>query len=174
MVMVRAFEPTGIFAYLATQMVRLAGGQGKRLLLGIVAITTPICAVLPNATTVMLLAPLLPPIAAELGVNFVPLLILLVLVANSAGLLTLVGDPATFIVGDAINISFLDYLKSLSLGGRDRGGGDRAAAAHPVSNDLAQTARQLSRTAPPPRQSPPHVGFRRHHCGPGAGPVRRW
>jgi len=66
---------------------------------------------------VMLLAPLLPPIAAELGVNFVPLLILLVLVANSAGLLTLVGDPATFIVGDAINISFLDYLKSLSLGG---------------------------------------------------------
>ena len=115
--MVRAFEPTGIFAYLATQMVRLAGGQGKRLLLGIVAITTPICAVLPNATTVMLLAPLLPPIAAELGVNFVPLLILLVLVANSAGLLTLVGDPATFIVGDAINISFLDYLKSLSLGG---------------------------------------------------------
>jgi Na+/H+ antiporter NhaD/arsenite permease-like protein len=117
MVMVRAFEPTGIFEVLATQMVRLAGGQGKRLLLGIVAITTPICAILPNATTVMLLAPLLPPIATELGVNFVPLLILLVFVANSAGLLTLVGDPATFIVGDAINISFLDYLKSLSLGG---------------------------------------------------------
>jgi Na+/H+ antiporter NhaD/arsenite permease-like protein len=60
MVMVRAFEPTGIFEYLATQMVVLAGGQGKRLLLGIVAITTPICAVLPNATTVMLLAPLIP------------------------------------------------------------------------------------------------------------------
>jgi Na+/H+ antiporter NhaD/arsenite permease-like protein len=117
MVMVRSFEPTGIFAYLATQMVRMAGGQGKRLLLGIVAITTPTCAVLPNATTVMLLAPLLPPIATELRVNFVPLLILLVFVANSAGLLTLVGDPATFIVGNAVNISFLDYLKSLSLGG---------------------------------------------------------
>lgn len=117
MVMVRSFEPTRIFDYLAMQMVRLAGGQGKRLLLGIVAITTAICAVLPNATTVMLLAPLLPPIATELGVNFVPLLILMVFVANSAGLLTLVGDPATFIVGDAINISFLDYLKSLSFGG---------------------------------------------------------
>ncbi|WP_239124709.1 ArsB/NhaD family transporter [Leptolyngbya sp. CCY15150] len=117
MVMVRAFEPTQVFDYLATQMVRLAGGEGKRLLLGIVAVTTPICAVLPNATTVMLLAPLIPPIAEELGVNFVPLLILMVLVANSAGLLTLVGDPATFIVGDAINISFMDYLKTLSLGG---------------------------------------------------------
>lgn len=117
MVLVRAFEPTRVFDYLATQMVVMAKGQGKRLLLGIVAITTPICAVLPNATTVMLLAPLIPPIAAEIGVDFVPLLILMVFVANSAGLLTLVGDPATFIVGDVINISFLDYLSRLSLAG---------------------------------------------------------
>jgi Na+/H+ antiporter NhaD/arsenite permease-like protein len=117
MVLVRAFEPTKVFEFLATQMVVMAKGQGKRLILGIVAITTPICAVLPNATTVMLLAPLIPPIAEEIGVDFVPLLILMVFVANSAGLLTLVGDPATFIVGDAINISFIDYLQKLSLGG---------------------------------------------------------
>lgn len=117
MVLVRAFEPTKIFEYLATQMVLIAKGSGKMLLLGIIAITTPICAVLPNATTVMLLAPLIPPLAEEIGVNFVPLLILMVFVANSSGLMTLVGDPATFIVGDAINMSFLDYLQRLSLGG---------------------------------------------------------
>ena len=117
MVLVRAFEPTKIFDYLGTQMVTLARGEGKRLLLGIVAITTPICAMLPNATTVMLLALLVPPIAEEIGVDFVPLLILMVFVANSAGLLTLVGDPATFIVGDAVNLSFMDYLQRLSLGG---------------------------------------------------------
>ncbi|MBD2346730.1 ArsB/NhaD family transporter [Anabaena subtropica] len=117
MVLVRAFEPTKIFDYLATQIVILARGDGKRLLLSIVGIVTPICAVLPNATTVMLLAPLIPPMAQEIGINFVPLLILMVLTANSAGLLTLVGDPATFIVGDAVNISFIDYLGKLSLGG---------------------------------------------------------
>jgi Na+/H+ antiporter NhaD/arsenite permease-like protein len=117
MVLVRAFEPTNIFAYLGTQMVVMAKGEGKRLILGVIAITTPICAVLPNATTVMLLAPLIPPIAEEIGVDFVPLLILMVFVANSAGLLTLVGDPATFIVGDAVNLSFNDYLMRLSLGG---------------------------------------------------------
>ncbi|NJM96156.1 MAG: ArsB/NhaD family transporter [Phormidesmis sp. RL_2_1] len=117
MVLVRAFEPTRVFEYVATQMVVMAQGQGKRLMLGIVAITTPICAVLPNATTVMLLAPLIPPIAEEIGVDFVPLLILMVFVANSAGLMTLVGDPATFIVGDAIHISFIEYLGRLSLGG---------------------------------------------------------
>jgi Na+/H+ antiporter NhaD/arsenite permease-like protein len=117
MVMVRAFEPTKVFDYLATQIVLLAKGKGKNLLLGIVAITTPLCAVLPNATTVMLLAPLIPPMAEEVGVDFVPLLILMVFVANSSGLLTIVGDPATFIVGDAINMSFADYLVKLSLGG---------------------------------------------------------
>lgn len=117
MVMVRSFEPTKVFEYLATKMVMLAKGKGKNLLLGIVAITTPICAVLPNATTVMLLAPLIPPMAQEVGVDFVPLLILMVFVANSSGLLTIVGDPATFIVGDAINMSFADYLVKLSFGG---------------------------------------------------------
>jgi Na+/H+ antiporter NhaD/arsenite permease-like protein len=117
MVLVRAFEPTKIFEYLATQMVLLAKGSGKLLVLGVIGITTPICAVLPNATTVMLLAPLIPPIAEEIGVDFVPLLILMVFVANSAGLLTLVGDPATFIVGTSINISFNDYLFKLSFGG---------------------------------------------------------
>jgi Na+/H+ antiporter NhaD/arsenite permease-like protein len=117
MVLVRTLEPTNIFAYLAGQMVKLARGSGKLLLLGIVGITTPICAVLPNATTVMLLAPLIPPLAQDLGIDFVPLLILMVVVSNSAGLLTLVGDPATFIVGDAINISFGDYLLKVSFGG---------------------------------------------------------
>ncbi|MEA5496259.1 ArsB/NhaD family transporter [Limnoraphis robusta] len=117
MVLVRAFEPTNVFAYLATKMVMISKGEGKRLLLGIVAITAPICAVLPNATTVMLLAPLIPPMATQIGIDFVPLLILMVFIANSAGLLTLVGDPATYIVGDAINMSFTDYLFRLSLGG---------------------------------------------------------
>ncbi len=117
MVMIRALQPTRIFEYLATQMVFLARGKGSRLLFGIVAITTPICAVLPNATTVMLLAPLIPPLAQQIGVDFVPLLILMVFVANSAGLLTLVGDPATFIVGSSIKMTFTDYLQTLSLGG---------------------------------------------------------
>ncbi|MEE6162158.1 SLC13 family permease [Cylindrospermopsis raciborskii DSH] len=117
MVLVRSFEPTNIFSYIATQIVILAQGSGRKLLLGIVLLVTPICAFLPNATTVMLLAPLIPPMAEEIGVNFVPLLILMVFVANSSGLLTLVGDPATFIVGDAVNISFIDYLTQLSLGG---------------------------------------------------------
>ena len=57
------------------------------------------------------------PTLTELAIDFVPLLILLVLVANSAGLLTIVGDPATFIVGSSLNLSFGEYLVRLSFGG---------------------------------------------------------
>ena len=57
MVLVRSLQPTKIFEYLGTQIVRWSQGRGDRLLLSIVVITTPICAVLPNATTVMLIAP---------------------------------------------------------------------------------------------------------------------
>jgi len=115
MVLVRAFEPTKIFEYLATKIVIWSGGQGRRLLLGLVGLTTICTAFLPNATTVMLLAPLIPPMAQEIGVDFVPLLILITFVANSGSLLTLVGDPVTFLVGDAINMNFTDYF--VRLGG---------------------------------------------------------
>ncbi|OYQ63620.1 transporter [Pseudanabaena sp. SR411] len=117
MVMVRAFEPTKIFDYLAVQIVLLSKGKGSRLLLAIVGITSLVCALLPNATTITLLAPMIPPLAKVIGIDFVPLIILMVVVSNSAGLLTLVGDPATFIVGNAINVSFADYLMRLSFVG---------------------------------------------------------
>ncbi|NJK72238.1 MAG: transporter, partial [Synechococcaceae cyanobacterium SM2_3_60] len=103
MILVRSFEPTKVFDHIAIRVLILAQGSGKLILLSIVALTSVICSVLPNATTVLLLGPLLPPIATKLGLEFIPLLILMVLTANSAGLLTLVGDPATYIVGDAIN-----------------------------------------------------------------------
>ncbi|MDX2240446.1 MAG: hypothetical protein NW224_07175 [Leptolyngbyaceae cyanobacterium bins.302] len=45
----------------------------------------------------------------------------MVFMGNSAGLLTLVGDPSTFpstfIVSTSINVSFVEYLQKLSLGG---------------------------------------------------------
>src|SRR5215469_10585112 len=98
MVLVRAFAPTGVFEWIGVRVYQLSRGSGKRLLLGIVMIIAPVCAVLPNATTVILLAPVLIRIAEYFETDFVPLLFLLVFVANSSGLLTLIGDPATFVV----------------------------------------------------------------------------
>ena len=117
MVLVRAWEQTGIFEYFATKIFLFTKGEGKRLLLTIVGITSLTSAFLPNAIAVIILAPLMPELARQLTVNLAPLLILLVLVANSAGLLTIFGDRATFIVADGINLNFTDYLWQVGLGG---------------------------------------------------------
>lgn len=117
MVVARVLAPTGIFEYVGGHFLRLTNGSGKRLLLGLVCLIAPVCAFLPNATVVLLLAPVVIRLAAAMRIDFVPLLILLAIVSNAAGLLTLVGDPATFIVGSSIHLTFVDYLRKVSLGG---------------------------------------------------------
>jgi len=117
MVVVRALESTGVFAVLAHRLLVLARGEGRRLLLALVGLATLIGAWLPNATTVLLLGPLLPPLARELALDPRPLLILLVLTANSSGLLTVIGDPATFIVANGIEVGFGRYLVEIAGGG---------------------------------------------------------
>jgi Na+/H+ antiporter NhaD/arsenite permease-like protein len=52
-----------------------------------------------------------------LEIDFVGPMVLTAIVSNSAGLLTLVGDPATFLVGSSIGMSFGQYLRTVSLGG---------------------------------------------------------
>lgn len=113
MLVVRALEASGAFNGLAHRLVELSGGEGRRLLLGLVLITVPVAALLPNPSAVLLMAPLMPPMARELRLDFRPLLILMVLAANSASLLTLVGDPALYIIGTGMHWDFGRYLREL-------------------------------------------------------------
>jgi len=117
MVVAHVLEKTGIFEWLGAPFLRFTRGSGKRFLLLLVLAVALVCAFLPNATTVILLAPLIIRTAKALGVGFVAPMVLTAIVSNAAGLLTLVGDPATFIVGSSIGMTFMQYLKQVSLGG---------------------------------------------------------
>jgi len=56
-------------------------------------------------------------VAVALEVDLVAPMILAAIISNSAGLLTLVGDPATFLVGSAMGMTFMEYLNRVALGG---------------------------------------------------------
>ena len=56
-------------------------------------------------------------VALALDIDFVGPMILTALISNSAGMLTLVGDPATFVVGSAMNMTFAEFIRRVSLGG---------------------------------------------------------
>jgi Na+/H+ antiporter NhaD/arsenite permease-like protein len=117
MVVARVLAKTGVFERVGDRFLHATGGSGRRFLLLLVALVAPVCAFLPNATTVILVAPIIIGVARALKVDFVGPMILTAIVSNSAGMLTLVGDPATFLVGSAIGMSFGQYLRQVSLGG---------------------------------------------------------
>ena len=117
MVVARVLAPTGIFELLGTVYLRATRGSGKRFLLGLIVLVAPLCAVLPNATTVILLAPIIIRVATALKIDIVGPMVLTAIITNSAGMLTLVGDPATFLVGSTIGMTFGQYLQKVSLGG---------------------------------------------------------
>jgi Na+/H+ antiporter NhaD/arsenite permease-like protein len=117
MVVARTLVPTGIFDQLGVRFLRATGGSGKRFLLGLIVLTAPVCAFLPNATAVILLAPVIIRVSKDLDIDYVPAVVLTAIASNSAGLLTLVGDPATFLVGSSIGMTFGEYLREVSLGG---------------------------------------------------------
>ncbi|MDN0074613.1 SLC13 family permease [Crenobacter sp. SG2303] len=145
MVVARILATTGIFELLGDIYLHATGGSGRRFLLLLIAIVAPLCAFLPNATTVILLAPIIIRVALALETDFVGPMILTAIVSNSAGLLTLVGDPATFLVGSSIGMSFGTYLQRVSLG---------AVLAMtiivPLLPWLMPQVWQLRRTLPPP------------------------
>ena len=117
MVVARTLSITGIFDRIGSVYLRATKGSGKRFLLLLIMIVAPLCAFLPNATTVILLAPIIVRVAVALKVDFVGPMVLTAIVSNSAGLLTLVGDPATFLVGSSIGMTFGGYLRNVSLAG---------------------------------------------------------
>lgn len=117
MIVARMLAMTGLFDRLQALLLRASHGSGKRYMILLVAVVAPVCALLPNATTVILLAPVIVGVARALKVSFVGPLIITAVVSNSAGMLTLVGDPATFLVGSSIGMSFGQYLQKVSLAG---------------------------------------------------------
>ncbi|GAB6038467.1 ArsB/NhaD family transporter [Fundidesulfovibrio butyratiphilus] len=117
MVVARVLTPTGVFDNLGARFLKLTRGDGRRFLLLLTAMTAGVCAVLPNATAVILIAPIVVRVCRELEIDFVGPLLLTAIVSNAAGLLTLVGDPATFLVGQTAGMTFVDYLKHMSPGG---------------------------------------------------------
>src|SRR5262249_4204363 len=116
-VVARILTTTGIFERIGALFLRATQGSGKRFLLGLIVLVASLCAILPNATTVMLLAPIIILVARALQVAFVGPIVLTAIISNSAGLLTLVGDPATFLVGSSIGMTFTQYLQRVSIGG---------------------------------------------------------
>lgn len=115
MIIVHIASKSGVFKWLAIQVLKLTKGHPKLVLFTIAALTAILSAFLDNVTTVVLMMPITFAIAKEYDTDPIPFLISEVLASNIGGTATLIGDPPNIIIGARAGLSFMDFVNELTL-----------------------------------------------------------
>ena len=114
MIIVNIASRSGVFKWMALQLLKATKGHPKLVLFTLAAFTAVASAFLDNVTTVVLIMPVTFVIAKEFDCDPVPFLITEVLASNIGGTATLIGDPPNIIIGAKAGLSFMDFLNELT------------------------------------------------------------
>jgi Na+/H+ antiporter NhaD/arsenite permease-like protein len=114
MIVVSVLRQTGLFDYLAIWAAKRARGRPFTIMAMLCTITALASALLPNVTTVMLVAPVTLLVCDRLRVRPEGFLVALVMASNIGGTATLIGDPPNLIIASKGNLSFNDFLIHLT------------------------------------------------------------
>ena len=115
MIIVNIASRSGVFKWLAINLLKLTKGHPKTVLFALAAFTAIASAFLDNVTTVVLMMPITFVIAKEFDTDPIPFLITEVLASNIGGTATLIGDPPNIIIGARAGLSFMDFLNELTV-----------------------------------------------------------
>ncbi len=114
MIVVHISAQSGIFNWLAIEMLKLTKGKPILILISLAIFTAVASAFLDNVTTVILVMPITFIIARELALDPIPFLITEIISSNIGGTATLIGDPPNIIIGSRAGFSFMTFLNELS------------------------------------------------------------
>lgn len=115
MILVHIASRSGVFKWMALQILKATKGHPKLVLFALAAFTAVASAFLDNVTTVVLIMPVTFVIAKEFDTDPVPFLITEVLASNIGGTATLIGDPPNIIIGAKAGLSFMDFVNELTM-----------------------------------------------------------
>lgn len=115
MIIVHISARSGIFKWLAFQILKLTKGKPKLVLAALAIFTAVASAFLDNVTTVILVMPITFAACKKLDINPVIFLLTEILCSNIGGTATLIGDPPNIIIGSAAGFSFMDFINELTL-----------------------------------------------------------
>lgn len=114
MIIVHIASKSGMFDWLAINLLKFTKGYPKRVLFTLALFTAVASAFLDNVTTVVLIMPITFAIAKEFEISPMPFLITEILASNIGGTATLIGDPPNIIIGLKAGISFMQFLNELT------------------------------------------------------------
>ena len=114
MIIVSITTRSGIFSWLANELLKLTKGRPINVLIALGLFTAVVSAFLDNVTTVILIMPITFSIAKKLDINPIPFLLTEIVSSNIGGTATLIGDPPNIIIGSAAGFAFMDFIKELT------------------------------------------------------------
>ena len=114
MIIVGTAERSGMFEYTAIFGAKLVRANPRGLLIMLAVATALFSAFLDNVTTILLIAPVTIQITKKLKLDPYPYLILEIFASNIGGTATLIGDPPNILIGSALELSFMDFVKELT------------------------------------------------------------
>ncbi len=114
MIIVHISARSGIFKWLANEILKFTKGKPKLVLFALAVFTAVASAFLDNVTTVILVMPITFAVCKKLDINPVIFLITEILCSNIGGTSTLIGDPPNIIIGSAAGFSFMDFINELT------------------------------------------------------------
>ncbi len=108
-------DQTGIFDYLAFQVVRLAKGRGVNLFVFFYLFSCLLTLFTSNDIVILTLTPIIFYLGNHAKINVLPLLFAEFFGANTLSMLLYIGNPTNIIIGNALGIEFLDFMKTMWL-----------------------------------------------------------
>ncbi len=115
MIIVGVTKKTGVFQWLAYKSFQIARGNVLVLSGTLMFVSAFISAFLDNVTTMLLVIPVTIEIAVTLKINPITLLLPEAFASNVGGTATLIGDPPNIMIGSYAKLTFIDFVKHLTL-----------------------------------------------------------
>jgi Na+/H+ antiporter NhaD/arsenite permease-like protein len=115
MIIVGVMKKTGVFQWLAYKAYQIARGNVIILASILMVVTAIASAFLDNVTTMLLIIPVTVEIALTLRVNPIAFLLPEVFASNVGGTATLIGDPPNIMIGSYAGLTFMDFVKNLTV-----------------------------------------------------------
>lgn len=114
MIIVAITEKSGLFQFVAVWSAKKVHASPRGLLVVLAAVTAVFSAFLDNVTTVLLIVPVTLQITDKLKINPYPYLLIEIFASNIGGTATLIGDPPNILIGSALELGFMDFLRVLA------------------------------------------------------------
>jgi len=115
MAVVGVLKTTGVFEWAVGHLMYRAGPRPFVLLAFIGWFTAFASAFLDNVTTVIFVTPMVIAMAHRLRLTPAVFLLPMIMAANIGGTATLIGDPPNIMIGSGANLSFMDFIRDLTL-----------------------------------------------------------